>query len=110
MNNDKIVLVTGANKGLGKEIAGQLAAAGYTVVVAARSLSAGQAVADVLVAKGYSAHAVKLEVTDAADIQQVVSWLENKFGRLDVLVNNAGIALEWNEGGTTAEQIGRAHV
>lgn len=103
--NGKVALVTGANKGLGQEIATQLAHAGYTVVVAARDVAAGQAVADAITKAGGDARAVKLEVTNADDIVAVAGYLEKNFGKLDVLVNNAGVALEWNETGTTVERF-----
>jgi NAD(P)-dependent dehydrogenase (short-subunit alcohol dehydrogenase family) len=103
--NGKIALVTGANKGLGKEIAAQLAHQGYTVLIGARDQAAGKAVADALVAEGADARAVKLEVTSADDVASVAAYIEKTFGKLDVLVNNAGVALEWNEGGTTVERF-----
>jgi NAD(P)-dependent dehydrogenase (short-subunit alcohol dehydrogenase family) len=103
--NGKVALVTGANKGLGQEIAAQLAGLGYTVVVAARDVAAGQAVVDQISRAGGDARAVKLEVTSADDIGALVTWLDQSFGKLDVLINNAGVALEWNEGGTTVERF-----
>lgn len=104
-NNGKVALVTGANKGLGREIAAQLARKGYTVLVASRDEAAGRAVADALKAEGGDARAVKLEVTSADDIASVVSYIGSAFGKLDILVNNAGIALEWNATGTTVERF-----
>jgi NAD(P)-dependent dehydrogenase (short-subunit alcohol dehydrogenase family) len=103
--NGKVVLVTGANKGLGKETALQLARLDYTVVVGARDEAGGRAVAEAIVKEGGAAHAVKLEVTSADDIARVAAWLEKTFGKLDVLVNNAGVALEWNAEGTTVERF-----
>lgn len=103
--NGKVVLITGANKGLGKEIARQLGGLGYTVVVAARDESAGRATADELVRAGYDAHTVRLEVTNPDHIQSVAKYLEQTFGKLDVLVNNAGIALEWDGTPTNADKI-----
>lgn len=103
--NGKVALVTGANKGLGAEIATQLAGLGYTVLVAARDVAAGQAVVDRITRAGGDARAVKLEVTSADDIASLASWIETHFHKLDVLVNNAGVALEWNETGTTVERF-----
>ena len=103
--NGKVVLVTGANKGLGREIAAQLGRQGYTVIVAARDVAGGKAVADAITAEGGSAHALELEVTNADHIANAVSWVGNTFGKLDVLVNNAGVALEWNTTGTTVERF-----
>ncbi len=104
-NNGKVVLVTGANKGLGKEIASQLGRQGYTVIVGARDEAAGKSVVDAITAGGGAAYALKLEVTSADDIAHAVAWIGSKFGKLDVLVNNAGVALEWNEKGTTVERF-----
>ena len=105
--NGKVVLITGANKGLGKEIGRQLGALGYTVVLTARDEQAGGAAAAELVAAGCDAHAVRLEVTNPDHIASLVSYLETTFGKLDVLVNNAGIALEWDGKPTNADKIRR---
>lgn len=105
--NGKVALITGANKGLGKEIARQLGALGYTVVLAARNEAAGRAAAAELAAAGCDARAVRLEVTSPGDIASLVSYLETTFGKLDVLVNNAGIALEWDGKPTDADKVRR---
>jgi NAD(P)-dependent dehydrogenase (short-subunit alcohol dehydrogenase family) len=105
--NGKVALVTGANKGLGKEIARQLGSLGYTVVITSRDEGAGRAVADELVRSGQDAHAVRLEVTNPEQIAAVAAYLDKTFGKLDVLVNNAGIALEWDGKPTSAEKIRR---
>jgi NAD(P)-dependent dehydrogenase (short-subunit alcohol dehydrogenase family) len=105
--NGKVALITGANKGLGKEIARQLASLGYTVVITSRDERAGRAVADELVRSGHDAHAVRLEVTNPEQIAAVAAHLDKTFGKLDVLVNNAGIALEWDGQPTSAEKIRR---
>jgi len=105
--NGKVALITGANKGLGKEIARQLGALGYTVVLTARNEPAGRAAVAELVAAGCDAHTVRLEVTNPDDIARLVSYLETTFGKLDVLVNNAGIALEWDGKPTDADKVRR---
>lgn len=105
--NGKVVLITGANKGLGKEIGRQLGALGYTVVLSARDAQAGQAAAAELLAQGYDAHTVRLEVTNSEDIGGLVGYIETTFGKLDVLVNNAGIALEWDGRPTDADKVRR---
>jgi NAD(P)-dependent dehydrogenase (short-subunit alcohol dehydrogenase family) len=106
-NNGRVVLITGANKGLGKEIGRQLGALGYTVILAARDGQAGAAAAAELVAAGYDARTVRLDVTNPEHIASLVGYLEKTFGRLDVLVNNAGIALEWDGRPTDADRIRR---
>ncbi|OIH92519.1 SDR family NAD(P)-dependent oxidoreductase [Curtobacterium sp. MCBA15_001] len=80
-------LVTGATRGLGKETARQLVAAGHTVWIGARDLAAGTAVADAI-----GARAVQLDVTDDASVAAALAHVDAE-GGLDVLVNNAGIAL-----------------
>lgn len=105
--NGKAALITGANKGLGKEIGRQLGALGYTVVLAARDEQAGAAAAAELAAAGYDARTVRLEVTNPDDIARLATYLETTFGKLDVLVNNAGIALEWDGKPTDADKIRR---
>lgn len=105
--NGRVALITGANKGLGKEIGRQLGARGYTVVLTARDGEAGKAAAADLAAAGCDVHAVQLEVTSPADIERLVDFLETTFGKLDVLVNNAGISIEWDGQPTSAEKIRR---
>lgn len=90
-----IALITGANKGIGRAIATQLARDhNYTVLIGSRSLPAGEAVASFLTSQGHQALAVKLDVTSDADIAAVASIISEKYGRLDVLIHNAGIFLD----------------
>ena len=105
--NGKVVLITGANKGLGKEIGRQLGSLGYTVVLTARNDQASATAARELVAAGCDAHTVHLDVTKPEDIVNLVRYLEKTFGKLDVLVNNAGIALEWDGKPTDSDKIRR---
>lgn len=105
--NGKVALITGANKGLGKEIARQLGLLGYTVVLTSRSEQAGSAAVAELVAAGCDAHSFRLEVTNPDDIASLVKYLDKTFGKLDVLVNNAGIALEWDGEPTNADKVRR---
>lgn len=90
-HNSKIALVTGANKGIGLEIARQLAGAGVTVLVGARDAGRGKAAAAALQSEGLDAHFIELDVTDAASIAQAAAAIGQQHGRLDILVNNAGI-------------------
>jgi NAD(P)-dependent dehydrogenase (short-subunit alcohol dehydrogenase family) len=90
----KIALVTGANRGLGLEIARGLAEAGHTVVVGARDSRKGEAAAELLRAEGLAAETVTLEVEDPATVERAAAELGERHGRLDVLVNNAGILPE----------------
>lgn len=105
--NGKVALITGGNKGLGKEIGRQLGLLGYTAILTARDVRAGKAAADELVAAGCDAHAVHLDATKSDDIASLATHVETTFGKLDVLVNNAGIALEWDGEPTNADKIRR---
>lgn len=91
---DKIALITGANKGIGKEIARQLGALGITVLMGARDIPRGEEAAAELKVNGADAHAITLDVTDEASISAAAAKVENDYGRLDVLVNNAGISID----------------
>ncbi|WP_309615923.1 SDR family oxidoreductase [Salinibacterium sp.] len=92
MNDPMIALVTGGNKGIGREIAAQLAALGHTVVIGARSLERGEATAAELRAAGGDVTAVALDVTDTASVVAAAHSIQTRFGHLDALVNNAGIS------------------
>lgn len=89
MQTTPVALVTGANKGIGFEIAKGLAAHGLTVLVGSRDLVSGVTAAKSI---GDQAHAVQLDVTDQASIAAAAKRIRSEFGRLDVLVNNAGIS------------------
>jgi NAD(P)-dependent dehydrogenase (short-subunit alcohol dehydrogenase family) len=86
-----IALVTGANKGIGRAAAEQLAALGMTVLVGARDPQRGEEAAAALRAAGGDVHAVTLDVTDRATVREAAEQVQERFGRLDVLINNAGI-------------------
>ena len=89
MHDRPVALVTGANKGIGLQIAKDLAAHGFTALVGSRNLENGEAAAKSI---GAAAHAVQLDVTDQASIAAAAARIRNEFGRLDVLVNNAAIS------------------
>jgi NAD(P)-dependent dehydrogenase (short-subunit alcohol dehydrogenase family) len=88
----KVALISGANKGIGFETARQLGKLGVTVVLGARDLTKGEKAAEELKSEGIDARAVKLDVVDGADIAAVAKLLEDEFGVLDILINNAGTA------------------
>jgi NAD(P)-dependent dehydrogenase (short-subunit alcohol dehydrogenase family) len=89
--HQKVAMITGANKGIGRATAEQLAALGMAVLIGARSPRRGEEAAAAMRAAGGDAHAVPLDVTDPATIQEAATQVEERFGRLDVLINNAGI-------------------
>jgi NAD(P)-dependent dehydrogenase (short-subunit alcohol dehydrogenase family) len=90
----KVALITGANKGLGLEMTRQLGQAGVTVVLAARDPKKGEAAAEKLRLDGLDVQFLKLDVTKKEDHEAAAAFLDKKFGRLDILINNAGISAE----------------
>lgn len=90
----KIALVTGANRGIGSATAHRLARDGDHVVVAARNAEAAAEAADRFVREGYSASGLAMDVTDTARVRAAAKEVGERFGRLDVLINNAGILPE----------------
>jgi len=108
MSKSKVALVTGANKGLGFEIARQLGQMGITVVVGARTLEKARAATEILVSEGLDAHPVKLDVTNPKDIKALPGFLADAFGQLDILVNNAGVNHDF-EGDVTGETLRRTY-
>jgi NAD(P)-dependent dehydrogenase (short-subunit alcohol dehydrogenase family) len=104
----KVALVTGANKGLGFEISRQLGEKGFTVVVGARDQAKAEAAAAKLRAEGLDAHPVKLDVTKAEDVARLPEFFKEKFGGLDVLINNAGVNAD-NDQGTKLENLRKTY-
>jgi NAD(P)-dependent dehydrogenase (short-subunit alcohol dehydrogenase family) len=89
MSDQRIALVTGANQGIGLQIAKDLAAKGITTLVGSRSLANGEKAAREI---GANAHAIQLDVTDQASIDAAADRIGKEYGRLDILMNNAGIS------------------
>lgn len=104
MTTQKIALVTGANKGIGRQIALELIEHGFIALIGARDLSKGQQTAQEL---GPQAQAIQLDVTDAASIEAAKQQIAETYGQLDVLVNNAGIA-HAGTGSLSLEEITQA--
>lgn len=87
----KVALITGANRGIGRAAAERLARLGFTVLIGARDPRRGKETAAAVYATGGWAHAVILDVTDQVTALAVAEQIEKRFGHLDVLINNAGI-------------------
>jgi NAD(P)-dependent dehydrogenase (short-subunit alcohol dehydrogenase family) len=97
----RIALITGANKGIGLETARQLHARGITVILGSRDLARGEHAAKAIATDG-TARAIKLDVSSEADRRDAVAYVEKEFGRLDILINNAGVLLDGRKGNETS--------
>jgi NAD(P)-dependent dehydrogenase (short-subunit alcohol dehydrogenase family) len=87
----RVALVTGANRGIGLEVCRQLGRQGHTVMLTSRDAAKGRAAAAALRQEGVDVHALSLDVADDRSVKEAAAAVERSPGRLDVLVNNAGI-------------------
>ncbi len=92
--NKKTALITGANRGIGFETARQLGQQGIKVLVGARTEENGTEAESKLKDEGFDAEFILLDVDDAKTHESAKKYIEDKFGKLDILINNAGINLE----------------
>ena len=106
MQNQKkrVALVTGANRGIGFEIANKLAAQKITVLIGARNQENGVKAQELLRRRESDVHFILLDVTDVMSIQAAVGRIKDEFRRLDILVNNAGIMIDSETGITELNQ------
>lgn len=89
--SDSVALVTGANRGIGFEVVRQLAQMGFTAILGSRDEHKGKEAAGELTREGLKVFAHRLDVTDERSVEESMRWVAERFGRLDVLVNNAAI-------------------
>ena len=101
IHHKPVALVTGANKGIGFQIAKDLVGHGFTVLIGSRDFGNGEAAATGI---GPDAVALQLDVTNQASINAAAERIRSEFGRLDVLVNNAGIS-HAGKPGTALDEI-----
>jgi len=94
MKNKKIALITGANRGIGLETARQLGNRDILVIVGARDLKKAEAATATLQKEGIEARALNLDVNNSESIRKAVDQVGRDFGRLDILINNAGVMLD----------------
>ena len=90
----KVAFITGGNRGIGLETARQLGKQGVTVVIGSRDAAKGKEVAETLRSEGADVQAIRFDITKPADYQDAYNYFDKNFGKLDVLVNNAGISKE----------------
>ena len=95
-NAARVALVTGANKGIGLAVVVQLADLGYTVLLGARDAAKGVAAVSSVTQQGRDIRFQLIDIADADSVHRAAADIEREFGRLDVLVNNAGAKLEWH--------------
>lgn len=101
---DRVAVVTGGNRGIGFEICRGLAELGFLVALGSRDAAAGaNAVAELGGEKGDRLFAVQLDVTDPKSVNSAVARVQDRWGRIDVLVNNAGVSLDESESGATVD-------
>jgi NAD(P)-dependent dehydrogenase (short-subunit alcohol dehydrogenase family) len=96
--NQPVALITGANKGIGFETARHLGQQGFTVLLGARDPERGQAAAERLRGEGLDARPLLIDVADERSVTAAAEAVERDVGRLDVLVNNAGVNFEFGDG------------
>jgi NAD(P)-dependent dehydrogenase (short-subunit alcohol dehydrogenase family) len=100
MDNGRVALVSGGNRGIGLEVCRQLNERGYTVVMGSRDGEKGRVAAEGL---EWNAIPQQLDVADAGSVDRMAAFLEDEFGRLDILVNNAGISNDEGQRGADAD-------
>lgn len=105
MADKRIALVTGANQGIGLQIAKDLAAAGLIVLVGSRNMANGEKVAKEI---GAGAHAIQIDVTDAKSIAAAAQCIAKDYRHLDILMNNAGISHAPHAGGSMEQVVPRS--
>jgi len=90
----KVAFITGGNRGLGLETARQLGKQGVTVVIGSRDSAKGKEAADKLKAEGADVQAIRFDITKPADYKEAYNFFDKNFGKLDILINNAGVSQE----------------
>ena len=105
MNNKRIALITGANKGIGLETARQLGKEGITVLVGARDEKKSNGATEELRKEGIDAYGLVIDVDNGDSIQKAVASVDHEHGRLDILINNAGVMLHGADKSVSEEPL-----
>jgi NAD(P)-dependent dehydrogenase (short-subunit alcohol dehydrogenase family) len=98
----RVALATGGNRGLGLQTARELVTQGVGVLLGCRDVKKGEIVAQELRDQGYQVEAIQVDIADQRTHQAVYDYLERQYGRLDILINNAGV---WKESTTASSQL-----
>jgi NAD(P)-dependent dehydrogenase (short-subunit alcohol dehydrogenase family) len=105
----KVAFITGGNRGIGLETARQLGKQNVKVVIGSRDAEKGKAAAEKLRAEGADVEAIRFDITRPADYQEAYSYFDKNFGKLDILINNAGVSKEAfgtpNNASSVAKQV-----
>jgi NAD(P)-dependent dehydrogenase (short-subunit alcohol dehydrogenase family) len=99
----QVALVTGANRGIGREVARQLASRDIVTILSARDAGKAADAAATLADAGLPVMPAQLDVTDADSVQRMIGDVDSKYGRLDILINNAGIVADVGTTSATAD-------
>jgi NAD(P)-dependent dehydrogenase (short-subunit alcohol dehydrogenase family) len=99
----RVALVSGANRGLGLQIVWMLAKRGMRVVLASRSVDSGRVAVELLGDLASRVAVRQLDITDPASVERLVSWLGQRLGRCDVLINNAAVLIDDDRGSSTVD-------
>ncbi len=91
---EKIAFISGANRGIGYETAKKLGETGINVILGCRDLAKGKSAAESLIANGIKAEALKYDAMDPHAPEEIFNYINDKYKKLDILINNAGILLE----------------
>jgi NAD(P)-dependent dehydrogenase (short-subunit alcohol dehydrogenase family) len=103
--NQQVALVTGANRGIGLEVCRQLGKKGISIILSSRNAELGQLATERLQSEGYSVKFCKLDVADSISVALAFEWVKAEFGKLDILINNAGIAIDSQQDKANPEQF-----
>ena len=89
--SERVAIITGGGRGLGRAFAKRLAEDGNTVVIAEINQESADKVKEEIISSGYKAYAIKTDVTDEISVKQMVEEVCSVYGRIDILVNNAAL-------------------
>ena len=102
---NQVVLITGANKGLGLETARQIGKEGHSVIIGSRDHDRGQAAANSLKEDGVNVELLELDLQNSETVDNAVNYVSDKYGKLDILINNAGAVVNEDFMQNTVETV-----